>query len=277
MNKTLLQLYGLKYNPFSTEVPVEAIQVSDAVEDFCWRIENTLVREGGFALITGDPGTGKSMTLRLLDARLSKLPDLHVAPLTHPSATVVDFYRELGDLFGVDLRPHNRWGGFKLLRRKWMAHMDSTLMRPVLLIDEAQECSPAVLAELRLLSSADFDARSLLSVVLAGDRRLTDLLRRDVLVPLGSRVRVRLGLEAADREHLQDALNHLMRSAGSPSLIPTDLVAALAEHALGNYRVLTNLANDLLAAAARQERDIDQQLYFEVFQNPNTPKRARNR
>jgi len=278
MNKSLLQLYGLKWNPFATDIPTEALYVSEAIEAFCWRIENTLVREGGFALITGDPGTGKSVTLRLLDARLSKLPDLHVAPLTHPSATVVDFYRELGDLFGVDLRPHNRWGGFKMLRRTWLAHMDNTLMRPVLLIDEAQECSPVVLSELRLLSSADFDARSLLSVILAGDQRLTELMRRDILLPLGSRMRVRLPLEAASREQLQDTLNHLMRSAGNPNLLPKELVMTLAEHALGNHRVLVNLANELLSTAAQRERDvIDQQLYFEVFQADATPrKRARS-
>jgi len=278
MNKSLLQLYGLKWNPFATDIPIEALHVSDATEAFCWRIENILVREGGFALITGEPGTGKSVTLRLLDARLSTLPDLQVAPLTHPSATVVDFYRELGELFGVDLRPHNRWGGFKLLRGQWLTHMETTLMRPVLLIDEAQECSPAVLSELRLLSSADFDARSLLSVVLAGDRRLTELMRRDALLPLGSRMRVRLPLEAASREQLQDTLNHLMRSAGNPALLPKDLVITLAEHAIGNYRVLTQMANELLSAAAQRELDqIDQPLYFEVFKPDASPrKRTRN-
>jgi len=278
MNKSLLQLYGLKWNPFATDIPIEALHVGDATEAFCWRIENILVREGGFALITGEPGTGKSVTLRLLAARLSTLPDLQVAPLTHPSATVVDFYRELGELFGVDLRPHNRWGGFKLLRGKWLAHMDSTLMRPVLLIDEAQECSPAVLSELRLLSSADFDARSLLSVVLAGDRRLTELMRRDALLPLGSRMRVRLPLEAASREQLQDTLNHLMRAAGNPALLPKDLVITLAEHAIGNYRVLTQMANELLSAAAQRELDrIDQSLYFEVFKPDASPRtRTRN-
>jgi general secretion pathway protein A len=67
------------------------------------------------------------------------------------------------------LRPHNRWGGFKSLRERWLAHLESTACAPVLLIDEAQEMSPATLSELRLLSSARFDSQPLLSVVLAGD------------------------------------------------------------------------------------------------------------
>ena len=68
MNKTLLALYGLKWNPFATELPIEALLVSPKIEDFFWRIEQTHVREGGFALIHGDPGSGKSVALRLLAA-----------------------------------------------------------------------------------------------------------------------------------------------------------------------------------------------------------------
>jgi general secretion pathway protein A len=56
----------------------------------------------------------------------------------------------------------------------------------VLLIDEAQEMSPDVLGELRILSSADFDATSLLTVILSGDGRLLELLRQEALVPLAA-------------------------------------------------------------------------------------------
>ena len=66
MNPTLLALYGLKWNPFSPELPTEAVFVSPRVENFCWRIEQALIREGGFAMIHGDPGSGKSVALRLL-------------------------------------------------------------------------------------------------------------------------------------------------------------------------------------------------------------------
>ena len=78
--------------------------------------------------------------------------------LSRPQASLADFYREMGDLFGVELRPHNRWGGAKVLRERWQTHIDAALSRPVLLVDEAQEMQPAVLAELRLLSSAELDS-----------------------------------------------------------------------------------------------------------------------
>ena len=210
-----------------------------------------MIREGGFALISGEPGTGKSVVLRLLAERLEKLRDIHVGAITHPSSNLADFYREMGEVFGVELRVHNRWGGFKALRERWLAHLQSTLVRPVLLIDEAQEMPPPVLSELRLLSSARFDSQILLSVVLAGDTRLTTKLRRDELLPLGSRIRARLIMEYAARDELMACLKHLQVSAGNATLMTAELMKTLCDHAVGNYRVLTSMAAELLASAAQ--------------------------
>ncbi len=224
MNKKLLALYGLKWNPFSPELPTEALYTTAKVENFCWRIEQGLIREGGFALISGDPGSGKSVVLRLLCERLQQLRDITIGAITHPSSNLADFYREMGDLFGVELKPHNRWGGFKALRERWLAHLEGTLLRPVLLIDEAQEMHPGVLSELRLLSSMQFDSRTLLSVVLAGDARLGAKLRRDELLPLGSRIRIRLLMEYADRNELMACLKYLLSTAGNANLMTPELM-----------------------------------------------------
>ncbi len=269
MNRKLLGLYGLKWNPFSPELPTEALYVTAKTENFCWRIEQSLIREGGFGLISGDPGTGKSVVLRLLAERLVQLRDISVGAITHPSSNLADFYREMGDLFGVELKAHNRWGGFKALRERWLAHLEGTLLRPVLLVDEAQEMHPAVLSELRLLSSMQFDSRILLTMILAGDGRLNQKLRRDDLLPLGSRIRTRLIMEYASREELLACLKHLQATAGNANLMTPQLMTTLCDHAVGNYRVLTSMAGELLATAARKEiTQLDEKLYLEVFDTP---------
>jgi len=272
MNHRLLALYGLKWNPFSAELPIEALFVPPRIENFCWRIEHAQIREGGFAMIHGDPGTGKSVALRLLDDRLGRLSDVTVGAIHHPQSNLADFYREMGDLFAVPLRPHNRWGGFKALREVWFAHLETTRRRAVLLVDEAQEMSPAVLCELRLLASARFDSQPLLCVVLAGDARLIEKLRREELIPLGSRIRTRLATEYASRDELLACLTHLLSSAGNTSLMTPALCHTLCDHAAGNYRILTTLAAELLAAAAQRELpQLDEKLYLEVFAPPETP------
>jgi len=277
MNQKLLALYGLKWNPFAPELPTEAIYVPPKLENFCWRIEHAQIREGGFAMIHGDPGTGKSVALRLLADRLARLPDVMVGVISHPQSNLADLYRELGDIFAVPLRPHNRWGGFKALRERWLAHLETTRRRMVLLIDEAQEMSPAALCELRLMASARFDSQPLLCVVLAGDARLIDKLRREELIPLGSRIRTRLTTEHATREELIDSLGHLLAGAGNASLMTPQLRHTLCDHASGNYRILTTMAAELLAAAAQRELpQLDEKLYLEVFAQPEapTPRRA---
>lgn len=265
MNKKLLNLYGLKFNPFAPDVPDSALWATPAIESFCWRIEQQ-IGEGGFALVTGDPGCGKSAGLRILSERLAHVRDLSVGRLTRPQANLADFYRELGHLFGVPLSPHNRWNSSKSLREKWLTHIDNAVHRPVLLIDEAQEMNAAVFSELRLLSSVDLDSRSILTLVLAGDQRLVSRLEEVDLLPIASRIRSRLRLEALTPKQLLDALTHLVQAAGNPKLLTPTLASTLCEHGAGNLRLLMNLANDLLLAATRQEREqLDEKLFFELF------------
>jgi len=265
MNKKLLSLYSLKFNPFLQDVPVEALWVPPALDSFCWRIEQQ-VGEGGFALASGQPGSGKSASLRVLRARLGSLREVSVGIVTRPQAGLADFYRELGEVFGVPLRPHNRWGCAKVLREKWHQHIENSLCRPVILIDEGQECCVSVLSELRLLSSADLDSRSILTVVLAGDNRLAAKLENPDLLPLASRIRCRLRAETLSPAQLMECLAHLLKAAGNPKLMSPGLAQTLCDHAAGNLRLLMNMAGDLLATACRQELDrLDEKLYFEVF------------
>jgi len=265
MKKKLLALYSLKFNPFCADIPTSALFPTPATESFCWRIENQ-VGEGGFALVSGEPGSGKSAALRILSDRLSAVQDVLVGVLSRPQASLLDFYRELGYLFGVALNPHNRWNGAKALREKWQAQIEASLYRPVLIIDEAQEMNTAVFSELRLLSSTHLDSRSILLVILAGDSRLTDRLHHTDLLPIASRIRTRLRLEPATAQQLRDCLAHLLAKAGNPSLMNPSVQNALCEHAAGNYRLLMNMANELLAlAVSRELPQIDEKLFFEAF------------
>lgn len=265
MTRKLQALYSLKWNPFTPDIPDEAMLSTPATEHFCWRVEQQL-RDGGFALITGESGTGKSITMRLLVRHLAALPEVMTGILSRPQSRMGDFYRELGEIFGLTLSVHNRWASFKVLREKWEAHLAATLWRPVLVIDEAQEMRPEVLSELRLLSSTHFDSRSVLTVVLCGDGQLLELLRLPRLLPLGTRIRARLPLEYATPKQLFDLLTHLLVAAGNPRLMSPALVTTLCEHAAGNFRVLCNMAGELLTEGLQREvAQLDEKLYLEVF------------
>jgi type II secretory pathway predicted ATPase ExeA len=275
VDKKLRALFDLKFNPFDADVPAASLHVTAATDLFCRRMER-LAGEGGFVLVSGDPGTGKSAVLRLLVDRLAGVRDVRVGALTRPQASMADFYRELGHLFAVPLAPHNRWAGAKTLREKWSAHIETALTRPVLLMDEAQEARTAVLSELRLLASAELDSQSILTVVLAGDARLTERLRTPELLPLGSRIRARLHLEYASPQELHDCLAHVLKEAGNAKLMTPALLTTLCDHAAGNRRALMNLANELLDAALERElKQLDEGLYLETFASDAGSKKRR--
>lgn len=271
MNKVdIRSLYGLKYNPFLPDLPPEALYAIPGSEHFVMRVQ-TMAAQGGFALITGEPGLGKSKTLQRLAYQLEQIPDLTVRVMQRPQSSVGDFYRELGELFNVGLSPANRYGGFKALRQRWKSHCQSTLLRPVLLIDEAQQVSIDCLTELRLLQSHHFDSQSLLFTILCGDSRLPERFRSAELLPLGSRIGLRLVLTPLSPEQLQKYLNFALQQAGNSKLMTRELMSTLSAHAANNLRVLNHMAGELLSAAAERNLSrIDEALFLELFSPSGT-------
>jgi general secretion pathway protein A len=89
------------------------------------------------------------------------------------------------------------------------------------------------------------------------------------LAPLGSRMRVRLVLERAAPDELQELLLHGLQKAGAVKLMTPELIATLADHAQGNPRALMTIAGELLAVAAQREaRHIDEKLFLETCAPP---------
>ena len=263
--KQLHALYGLKWNPFLPEIPSEALVNDEQTRRFCWRVEQ-VVMDGGFAMVTGEPGTGKSVLLRQLQRHLGEIPELAVRTLTRPQSHIRDFYREMAELFNVPIKPANRFGSFTGLRAQWHSHIKASLLRPVLLLDEAQETPDDVLSELRLLSSVDLDSRNILAVVLSGDGRLPGKLRGSALLPLESRIRLRHHIDKRPPEEMAGLLREILAQAGSIDLMTPKLIQTVAEHGMGNARAMMMMGNELLEAAAQREaRQLDEELFFDVF------------
>ena len=101
---------------------------------------------------------------------------------------------------------------------------------------------------------------------------MLDKLRREELIPLGSRIRTRLATELATRDELLACLDHLLKSAGNATLMTKELRHTLVDHAAGNYRIFVSMAGELLMSAAQREiTTLDEKLYLQVFARPETP------
>jgi len=160
-----------------------------------------------------------------------------------------------------------------------LKQISAAAFRPFLLIDEAQELPSEVISELRIIGSHEFDSRSILAVVLAGDQRLPVRLRDDEeLIPLDTRIRARMVVEKHSCEELIALINHAVTQAGASELVTPGLKTILAEQANGSPRAMMIQANDLLNYATEKEsRCLDEQLLFEfdgskLTQRPKLPR-----
>lgn len=129
---------------------------------------------------------------------------------------------------------------------------------------------PDVLSELQMLTSARFDTTNYLTVVLCGDNRLTHPFRHEDLVALASRIRTRLVLDYTTPDQLLTLLKHALHQSGNDNLMTEPRLDTLPEHAAGNFRILMTMAAELLVEVLRrQQPQLDEKLYLEVFQTPH--------
>jgi len=198
-------------------------------------------------------GAGKSLLLRTLARRLPearyRVHDVKVTSLSKR-----DFCREVATACGLESA-----GTYPSLVRKlqqrFLAQSDDEGLRPVLVLDEAQDMRPDVLATLRLLTNFDLDSRLVLSVVLAGDSRLQHLLERHDLEPVRRRLAHVAFLPLLSREQTRAYLHHRLQLAGAaPELFPDEVTDALYEISRGNLRALDHLGLKTLELAAEQDR-----------------------
>jgi type II secretory pathway predicted ATPase ExeA len=252
-NRNLQALYGLKWNPFAKEVPTHALKIPPQADRFLWQIEQ-LAFDGGFALLSGVSGYGKSAMMRIIKSRLAAVGGICVAQIDRPQSSLRDFYIELSEAFGIVQKGGNRYGGFKRLRAEWLKQISAASFRPFLLVDEAQAAPTEVLSELQILGSHEFDSRCILAVVLAGDQRLPARLREnESLIPIDTRIKTKMILEKQTCEELVALLSHALAQSGAPDLMTLGLKTTIAEQANGSPRTLMNIASDLLLYGAEKE------------------------
>jgi len=213
---------------------------------------------GGFVLITGEVGTGKTTLLRNLVRQTPE--DLDVAFILNPRLTVRELLETLCDELGVPVRhegqdPSTVKGFIDPLNRHLLATHQSG-RSTVVIIDEAQNLSPAVLEQIRLLTNLETNERKLLRIILLGQPELTELLARPELRQLGQRITARYHLSQLSREDTFAYVVHrLSRAGGSPHLFTRRALGRLHAISGGVPRLINSIADRALLGAYVEGRD----------------------
>jgi len=237
--------------PFTREIDVHDRFLVPAAELELSSLERVVENRMSAALIAPS-GTGKSLLLRALKQSLPearyRVHDVKVTDLSKR-----DICREIATVCGLEAV-----GSYPTLVRRlqlrFTTQIDQEGLRPVLLLDEAQDLRSEVLATLGILTNFELDSRLVLSLILSGDSRLKPLLERQRFEAIRRRLAHVATLKLLARDQTKAYIEHRLRLVGSSGNVFLDkAIDAVYEIARGNPRAIDHLCFKSLEIAARND------------------------
>jgi len=225
--------FGLRQEPFSIAPDPRLLFMSEQHREALAHLLYGVQGGGGFVLLTGEIGTGKTTVCRCF---LEQVPaHVNLAYIFNPKLTVLELLETVCHEFGVAVAiPAQRAATVK----DYLDPLNAFLLQAhaagrnnVLVIDEAQNLAPEVLEQLRLLTNLETSERKLLQIILIGQPELRDMLARPELEQLAQRVIARYHLRALAEEESAQYVRHRLEVCGLERPLPFDRAALRRVHA----------------------------------------------
>ncbi len=246
--------FGIEEQVFSIAVNPKYMYMSDQHREALAHLLYG-VKSGGFVMLTGEVGTGKTTTIRCL---LEQLPaNADVAIIMNPAASSRDLMCSICDEFGVQYDPDET--SIKILTDKLYAFLlenHSRERNSIVLIDEAQLLRITTLEQIRLLTNLESHTQKMLQIILVGQPELNDLLAQPALRQLSQRITARYHLRPLNLLETGAYVRHRLTVAGLPpgrDPFPPNVVKKMHAISGGIPRLINILCDRMLLGAYSQE------------------------
>lgn len=253
--------FGLTSAPFSIAPNPDFLYLSPRHAEALAHLRYGLGDAGGFVLLTGEVGTGKTTVSRCLLQELDE--NAQVAFILNPTLSELELLAAICDELKIRYKKLDaslKLLGDKIKQRLLKNHQQGK--QTLLIIDEAQHLQPAVLEQLRLLTNLETNTRKLLQVILIGQPELQQLLKRNDLRQLAQRITARYHLLPLNQHEVQQYLSYRLKVAGCERPIFNAAAIKKLYQLSGGIPRLVNLMADraLLAAYSQQQALVNDKL-----------------
>lgn len=247
--------FGLTEAPFSIAPDPRYLYMSQCHQEALATLLYGVGSDGGFVLLTGDVGAGKTTLCRCL---LEQMPETcDVAYIFNPKLTVVELLSTICDEFRIAYPPGNT--SIKLFVdfiNAYLLDAHARGRRAVLIIDEAQNLSVDVLEQMRLLTNLETHQRKLLQIILLGQPELATMLERPELRQLAQRIVARYHLGPLGRAEVKSYVWHRLEVSGAKrQLFPGSLMGKVHSLSNGVPRLINTLCDRALLGAYVQNKE----------------------
>lgn len=251
-----LHYFGLSDNPFSIAPNPDYLYMSPRHKEALAHLTFGLQESGGFVMLTGEVGTGKTTVSRKL---LQQLPEnTQVAMILNPTLSALELLATICDELGIkyqDEKSSLKYFTDRILKK--LADNHAAGINTVLIVDEAQHLLPEVLEQLRLLTNLETNREKLLKVVLIGQPELQQLLKRNELRQLAQRITARYHLLPLTGSEVKEYIIHRLGVAnGDRRIFSKATLQAVYQISGGIPRVINLLCDRALTLTFTSQQSI---------------------